>query len=100
MRSLVDAGVQVVLGSHPHVIQEIEVYGSGLIAYSLGNLIFDQGWSRETSLGMLLEIGFLGNRPLYYKPNIVSIERSRARIIDLEDADSVLSFFSLREGKR
>ncbi len=37
----IDAGATIVLGSHPHVLQEVEEYGSGLIAYSLGNFVFD-----------------------------------------------------------
>ena len=37
----VDAGASLVLGSHPHVLQGIERYKGGLIAYSLGNFLFD-----------------------------------------------------------
>ena len=36
-RRLVDAGASVVLGHHPHVAQGVELYGQGLIFYSLGN---------------------------------------------------------------
>lgn len=39
--ALIDAGASLVLGHHPHVLQEIERYGGGLIAYSLGNFLFD-----------------------------------------------------------
>lgn len=35
-------GVKIVLGHHPHVLQGLEFYRKGLIAYSLGNFIFDQ----------------------------------------------------------
>jgi poly-gamma-glutamate capsule biosynthesis protein CapA/YwtB (metallophosphatase superfamily) len=38
----IDAGASVVLGSHPHVLEQIELYHGGLIAYSLGNFVFDQ----------------------------------------------------------
>lgn len=37
---LIDAGTTVILGHHPHVIQGIERYKHGLIAYSLGNFQF------------------------------------------------------------
>ena len=40
-RQLVDAGATVVVGHHPHVPQGIERYGAGLIAYSLGDFLFD-----------------------------------------------------------
>ncbi|RMD84834.1 MAG: CapA family protein, partial [Candidatus Dadabacteria bacterium] len=36
-RSLVDAGAAIIIGHHAHVIQGTERYGSGLIAYGLGN---------------------------------------------------------------
>lgn len=36
----VDAGADVVYGSHPHVLQPIEEYGDGIIMYSLGNFCF------------------------------------------------------------
>src|SRR5688500_2233201 len=36
-RRLVDAGADLVIGHHPHVIRRVERYGRGLIAYSLGN---------------------------------------------------------------
>ena len=39
---LIDYGADVVLGSHPHVTQGIEVYNGKPVFYSLGNFIFDQ----------------------------------------------------------
>lgn len=37
----IDAGAALVIGSHPHELQSIERYHGGLIAYSLGNFVFD-----------------------------------------------------------
>lgn len=45
-RNLINWGVDVVIGSHPHVLQPVEKYGDGIIFYSMGNFVFDQGWSR------------------------------------------------------
>ena len=39
-RRLVDAGAHMIIGHHPHVVQGIEEYRHGLIAYSLGNFQF------------------------------------------------------------
>lgn len=39
--SLINAGVTVVLGHHPHVLQGVELVDGGLVAYSLGEFIFD-----------------------------------------------------------
>jgi len=44
----------LIIGHHPHVYQGIESYGGGVIAYSLGNFIFDQNQSLETRQGLVL----------------------------------------------
>ena len=55
-RALIDAGADLVVGHHPHVVQEVERYGEGWIAYSLGNFVFDQDFSKETKEGLVLEV--------------------------------------------
>ena len=52
----IDNGAKIVVGHHPHVTQDMEDYKGGLIAYSLGNFIFDQSFSEETMKGAALEI--------------------------------------------
>ena len=42
---LIDNGATIIMGHHPHVIQGIERYKEGLIAYSLGNFQFDPSLS-------------------------------------------------------
>lgn len=37
----IDDGATLVFGAHPHVLGPLERYGHGLIAYSLGNFVFD-----------------------------------------------------------
>ncbi len=37
---IIDAGVDIIYGSHPHVLQSIEAYNGGIIYYSLGNFAF------------------------------------------------------------
>lgn len=61
-RSLIDAGADLIIGHHPHVIQEIEQYKHGWIAYSLGNFIFDQSFSKETMEGLLFKITLEGKK--------------------------------------
>jgi poly-gamma-glutamate capsule biosynthesis protein CapA/YwtB (metallophosphatase superfamily) len=41
-RLAVDSGADLVIGTHPHVIQSVEQYDDGWIFYSLGNFVFDQ----------------------------------------------------------
>lgn len=50
----IDAGADMVLAHHPHVIQGIERYNGGLIAYSLGDFVFDH-YSRKTGEAFILE---------------------------------------------
>ena len=52
----IDSGADLVIGHHPHIIQEIEKYKEGYIAYSLGNFVFDQGFSEETMKGLMLKV--------------------------------------------
>ena len=39
-RQYIDAGADLVVGSHPHVLQEVEYYNGKPIVYSLGNFVF------------------------------------------------------------
>ena len=47
---LIDSGADIIHGHHPHVLQSTEIYKNKPIFYSLGNFIFDQNWSKETSI--------------------------------------------------
>lgn len=53
---IIDAGADLVVGHHPHVLQPLEKYSDGYIAYSLGNFIFDQNFSLETMTGGILTV--------------------------------------------
>lgn len=59
-RTAIDAGADMVLGSHPHWIQAMETYKGRLIIYCLGNFIFDQDWSVPTQEGALLHLYWRG----------------------------------------
>ena len=64
--ALADLGADFVIGHHPHVTEEVETYHSpvtdrdSVIAYSLGNLVFDQYFSEETMSSFLLEVVIKG----------------------------------------
>lgn len=53
-RRAIDAGADMVLSHHPHVIQGIEFYKRGVIAYSLGDFVFDH-YSRKTGEAFILD---------------------------------------------
>lgn len=54
--AMIDAGVDLIIGAHPHVIQPVELYKDRIIFYSLGNFVFDQYFSLETMQGLLLSL--------------------------------------------
>lgn len=71
----IDSGAKLVIGHHPHVIQDTEVYKDGFIAYSLGNFIFDQYFSAETMQGLWLKIKLYKNGSIETTENIVKLNR-------------------------
>ncbi len=54
----IDAGADLVIGHHPHVVQTAEKYKGKYIFYSLGNFVFDQTWSQETKEGLTIKVYF------------------------------------------
>lgn len=60
MRQAVKDGADIAVGHHPHVLQGFEVVDDRLIAYSLGNFLFDQ-YHYTTQLGMLLYVWMDGD---------------------------------------
>lgn len=55
MLAAIDAGADLVIGHHPHVLQGFEIHQGQLVAYSLGNFLFDQ-YIHETQASMLLKV--------------------------------------------
>jgi poly-gamma-glutamate synthesis protein (capsule biosynthesis protein) len=60
--SAIDAGADLIIGHHPHVVQKAEKYRGKYIFYSLGNFIFDQMWSEETREGVMVNFEVSENR--------------------------------------
>ena len=48
----VDSGSDLIIGSHPHVVQSKEEYKNKTIYYSLGNFVFDQYFNSNTQKGL------------------------------------------------
>lgn len=53
LKQAVDAGAALVIGHHPHVVQGLELYDGKLIAWSLGNFLFDQYFYSAQSAALL-----------------------------------------------
>lgn len=84
---LAEAGADLVIGHHPHVVQGVGYYPGSFVAFSLGNFIFDQEFSEETQEGLILRclldktgvktVELLGHKMNRSQPAIVSGEEVR-----------------------
>ena len=54
----IDAGAAAVLGSHPHVLQGMELYRGAPIVYSLGNFVFGGHWDPKDKEAALFKARF------------------------------------------
>jgi len=80
-RGIIDAGADMVIGSHPHVLQGIEEYRGRIIAYSLGNFIFpgmDETRYGEDSL--ILSAGIVSGEIKYLRFFPVKIDNQFLRL--------------------
>lgn len=71
----IDSGADMIIGHHPHVIQDIETYNGKPIVYSLGNFIFDQYFSKDTMEGMLFTATFEGKTLKETKKQIITLNK-------------------------
>ncbi|MDD5031833.1 MAG: CapA family protein [Patescibacteria group bacterium] len=65
-RNLIDAGADIIIGHHPHVVQGLEIYKNKPIFYSLGNFIFDQYFSADTQEGLAVGINIADEKSEFY----------------------------------
>lgn len=77
-RIAVDAGADLVIGHHPHVIQGIEFRRRGVIVYSLGNFVFDQkAYNRRQGLILQAVMDRGGLRRISFIPILIVQEQPR-----------------------
>ncbi|MEK3881701.1 CapA family protein [Paenibacillus sp. PL2-23] len=93
-RAYIDAGADLVIGSHPHVLQGFEMYKGKWIAYSLGNFVY-----ASYPKGQLAETGVLdalcgkdGDCELKFNPMLVI--QSQPTPLEGASAEALLSRLS------
>jgi len=57
-RSMIDNGADMVIGDHPHWVQNTEAYKGHPIIYSMGNFIFDQQYNAEVTRSAGINVVF------------------------------------------
>lgn len=90
-RTAIDLGADLVMGSHPHVVQGIEFYREKPIFYSLGNFVFGSGFApvRKYRTGMVA-VAEVRNRRVervFIVPSVV-LEKDRPALLTPDQADS------------
>ncbi len=78
------AGADMVLGSHSHWASAMEIINGKPVFYSMGNFVFDQNWSVETSEGLVIESTFAGSRLISTRmlPTVV-LNQSQPNFVDV-----------------
>lgn len=92
----IDAGADLVVGAHPHVVQGYEVYRGKAIFYSLGNFMFDQNFSWGTTHGALLRADFYGTKTVY---TVIptTIKNQKAGLAEGEDRQKTLDLIGVAQ---
>ena len=108
----VDAGADIIIGHHPHVLQGVERYNNGVIFYSLGNFAFGS-YSRSSDLSMIARITFDGgvkaveiiplnvlNTQVRFQPRLLkgAAAEAAAKKIDMI-SNELKSYLSVTEGR-
>ena len=84
-QSLLAAGADLVVGHHPHVVQPVVADGGGVVAYSLGNFVFDQP---HEGLALLAEFDGAGLRGVQLLPVQAGV---RPRLLSPAEAEPLLA---------
>jgi poly-gamma-glutamate capsule biosynthesis protein CapA/YwtB (metallophosphatase superfamily) len=88
-RELVSAGADLIVGHGPHVLQPIGDMDGGLVAYSLGNFVFDQPF-RDTRQGAILRVTVGQEGVMAVEAMPTAIENGRVYPAARQDATSIL----------
>jgi poly-gamma-glutamate capsule biosynthesis protein CapA/YwtB (metallophosphatase superfamily) len=82
----IDAGADLVIGGHPHVLQGFEQYRGKWIAYSLGNFIFTTNNVRETLDTMILNASCSKDRKCELNAVPVFTQWAKPVVMNAEDS--------------
>ena len=98
--SAIDAGADLVIGHHPHVVQILEKYKDKYIFYSLGNFIFDQQAS-ETRKGLMVKVYFTKDEitKISLLP-IIMKNLAQPEIADINEAKKILQRLNFPTSKQ
>lgn len=101
---MIDNGADIIIGHHPHVVQEMEIYKDKPIFYSLGNFVFDQYFSQETQEEMGVGLVCHCEDEGQSNPNDVKISQCQKKslsiyVFPLQSVNSQISQMPPENGK-
>jgi len=85
----IDAGADLIIGAHPHVVQNVGEYKGKAIFYSLGNFMFDQNFSWATQHGLAVKVTF-GEAQTRFELTPISVIEEEAKVANGPSAARVL----------
>jgi poly-gamma-glutamate synthesis protein (capsule biosynthesis protein) len=94
--ALAGAGAGLIIGHGPHVLQRVEWIGETLVAYSLGNFLFDQPYPADCRWGaILLVTRFAYGSRLIAQVLPTTVEQGRVRPASPVEAPAILDHLAL-----
>lgn len=90
---LIEAGADLIIGHHPHVVQGIEEYQEKLIFYSLGNFVFDMYFSQPVQQELALGFEWQPTQETFYLFPLQSI-RSQLSFMAIEEQIKFFDFLA------
>ncbi len=90
----IDAGADAIIGHHPHVVQTVEEYKGKYIFYSLGNFIFDQYFSFNTTHGIGVSAEVYKDKVEY---KIIPFSSVGSKVSELSEGEKVKIFDLLKK---
>lgn len=92
----VDAGADLIVGHHPHVVQDVQLIDGVPVFYSLGNYIFDQYDSVDTQEGLVLKLDFVAEPVVALLPVTAVGTLSQPRPMEPQDHSAFLHSLAQR----
>lgn len=92
-RLLADQGASLILGHHPHVVQGVEKYKKSIIAYSMGNFVFDV-WQKRLRQTFILIVKINNDySPEFERVPIFIDSRFRPEVVSGNSAEEMMKRF-------
>lgn len=93
--ALVAAGADIIVGHGPHVLQRVEWVGKSLVAYSLGNFLFDQPYPADCRQGAILSVTVQDHHIVAVTAMPTVVEHERVRAADPQEGAAILTRLAL-----